>query len=122
MSEKIDFTTFGDNYSTTEINTNYTWIDGKKIYKKTIYIPSLPNTTEIGYAHGVSGMTMLVDIQGIMIAGSGVWWPLGQIPNPGGANLSSGIRLVVTTTNINISVGSDRSNYSAYITIWYTKG
>ena len=35
-ANKIDFTTLPGNYSTTEQNTGYTWIDGKPIYKKTV--------------------------------------------------------------------------------------
>jgi hypothetical protein len=36
-ASKIDFSTlnFG-NYSTSEVDTGFTWIDGSKIYKKTI--------------------------------------------------------------------------------------
>lgn len=44
-------------YSTSEVDTGTKWIDGKKIYAKTIKItsPTIDATTD--YAHGISGFS-----------------------------------------------------------------
>lgn len=51
-------------YSISEIDTGATWIDGKKIYKKSINIGSLPNAaSNVPYAHNISNFSELVDFQ-----------------------------------------------------------
>lgn len=46
-------------YSTEEVKTCSTWIDGKPIYRKVIEIDSLPNDTEITYEHNISNFGQL---------------------------------------------------------------
>ena len=41
-------------YSTSEVDTGYTWTDGSPIYKKTINIGALPNATTKSVAHNIS--------------------------------------------------------------------
>lgn len=45
------------NYSTSEIDTGTTWIDGKKIYSKTIKITSPTKDATTDYAHGITGFS-----------------------------------------------------------------
>ena len=59
MSFNVDWATFPGNYSTTEQDTGYTWIDGSKIYKKTIVYSNLP-VGETNINHGVSNMGLVV--------------------------------------------------------------
>lgn len=119
-SHNIDYTTLGGNYSTTEVDTGFTWVDGKHIYKKTVYISSFPNYTENSYAHNISNISQILYVFGYMNAGNGVLWPLNMPPNPIG-NLSSGVQVFANSSNIVIRTGANRSMYDGYITIQYTK-
>lgn len=120
-SDKVDFATFSGNYSTSERVTPFTWIDGKPIYKKTIYISSLPNATTGRYAHGISDMDTVISIDGVMKVDVGSAWPLSQSVNPNASGIQTAIRLTVDATNIIIDTGSDRRSKSAYVTLLYTK-
>ena len=59
-SDKIDFTTLGGNYSLSEQDTGFTWIDGRHIYKKTVDTGALPNTGLKQVAHGISNFDHIV--------------------------------------------------------------
>lgn len=120
--DNLDFATLGfGNYSTTEVSTGFTWINGSTIYKTTVHISAFPNNTERQYAHGISNINQIVRTDGFMNAGSnGAVYPLGTPPNPQAA-VSSGIMYYVNRTYIIIRTGSDRSSYDGYITLYYTK-
>lgn len=116
-----------DKYSTTEIKTNKKWINGKPIYRKTIYVSSLPNATSTNYQHGISNIEMIwADM-----SNSFVRWSNGDVaPLPyisvgaptATAVYSSMIELRgITTSTFTIATGFDRSSMSAYITFNYTK-
>lgn len=120
-SQKVDFATFGGDYSTSERVTPFTWIDGKPVYKKTIYISSLPNATTGRYAHGISDMDTVISIDGVMKVDVGSAWPLSQSVNPNASGIQTAIRLTVNATDIVIDTGSDRRSLSAYVTLLYTK-
>lgn len=109
------------NYSQSEVNTGFTWIDGNAIYKKTVYISSLPNSTSTDYPHNISNLSQVIKIEGFMLTSSGGAWPLPQVPNPTASSLSTGIRVSVSSTDITIDAGSNRSSNSAYITLYYIK-
>ena len=47
-------------YSTTEVKTNMTWIDGKPIYRKVFSLTSPPSTTDVSTAHGISNLDKVV--------------------------------------------------------------
>lgn len=52
-------------YSISEIDTGTTWINGKKIYKKTIYTHSLPpSNAGLTYPHGVDNLGDVIKIEG----------------------------------------------------------
>lgn len=110
-------------YSINEVKTNKVWINGKPIYKKVIYISSLPNATATQYEHNIKNIDEIVYHYGIAIQTSGNTRNLVYI-NPGaGATISYGsIGYEVSKTHASIlSQNLDRRNYSAYITIEYTK-
>lgn len=110
----------GGNYSTSEIDTGYTWIDGKKIYKKTINFGSLPNNTSKNVAHGIVGIDNVVRIYGFAkLANNSVRVPL---PFTSVTALTAGMALTEEgTTSVVITTGSDRTTWSAYVTLEYTK-
>ena len=105
-------------YSTSEVNTGMKWIDGHDIYKKTVYLGSLPNSTSKSVAHGVVNMDVPIKLEGMAISEAGSGMPL-NITRPDTA--SAGIGAYMSTTNVVVYTGSDRSNMTGYATIYYTK-
>lgn len=104
------------NYSTEEQDTGLKWIDGKKIYQKTVSCGELPNKTNKSIAHGIINMDVVVDLKGMAKNGSGLYVTVPLV------NKDPGVRLDADATNIYLQSSDDWSNYSnAYITIQYTK-
>ena len=103
-------------YSTSEVKTNATWIDGKKIYRKTIDVGALPNTTSKNVAHGISALGIVVDMRGIAFYANKVGLPLPFVAASNGS-----VALNTTTTDIVVTTTNDRTAASGYVTLWYTK-
>ena len=113
-------TAYKDIYSTTETKTNKVWIDGKPLYRKTIFVSSLPNNEDsVEYSHNIKNMNMgWFDPTGCFVI-----WPNGVI-NPFPYMNYTGASLFlhdVTKDSFKIKTTQDRSGLSAYVTILYTK-
>lgn len=106
-------------YSTTEINTGKTWIDGKPIYRKVINCGALPNNRDKVINVNVSNINNVINIYGIGISSSGTCFPLPYVYN----NFNAQIELVylASSQQIRITTGQDRSGINGYVTIEYTK-
>ncbi len=104
-------------YSTSEVDTGYDWVDGKPIYKKSINFGTLPNATTKNVAHGISTIDKILDMFGCAVDASTV------IPLPyANPTSSSAVALFRDGTNISIITGTNRTNYTyCYITLLYTK-
>lgn len=107
-----------DNYSTSEVNTGATWIDGKPIYKKTFSF-TLANADSTTVNHGISNFGLLIKFEGTVVQSSAKNVPIPRTLID--TNYQVGLE-GVTTTSFEIDVGSSgpRGN-QAYITLWYTK-
>lgn len=108
-----------DNYSTTEQNTGSTWVDGKPIYKKTLNIGTLPSSASSGKntAHNISNLDFVVKVEGAAMASDGA-----RIPLPYADTSGAGVvGVFVNNTNIYVFAGQNRSSYSGYVTLYYTK-
>lgn len=119
-ASNVDFTTFGcGNYSTTETDTGFTWIDGKNIYKKTVNIGTLPNNTKKSVSHGITNLDKIIKIDGITRhPGNNITAPLPFTS----LSESSNIQMNVVGANIEISTGVDRTGFTdSYATLYYTK-
>lgn len=117
-SQKVDWTTMPDNYSTSEIATGSTWIDGKPLYKKTVDVGALPNSTSKSVAHGISNLNIVVKTEGSAkdISGVRIALPFASV-----ANVADQISIRIETSSIVIIAGVNRSGFSGYVTLWYTK-
>ena len=117
LMQKVNQKQYGKKYSTTEQLTGDVWIDGKPIYRKVINIGTLPNATTKSVAHGISNLETVIDIKGFYKEGTV------YIPNvyvvPG--TLSNGVRTYISGGNVNVSAGINRTGYSGYVIIEYTK-
>lgn len=107
------------NYSTSEIDTGFTWVDGKAIYKKTIDFGALPNNTTKSVAHNITNLDKIIKVEQHINNGSSNakgFLILASTP----AN-TTGFNLYGNNTQICIATNSDRSGVTAYITLFYTK-
>jgi hypothetical protein len=104
-------------YSATEQNTGCFWTDGKTIYRKVISLGSLPNATPGSTAHGISNLSTVVRLSGFATNGT-IFLPL---PLARYSNFASQIGLYADTTNIIVEPGNDRTTYTGYVVIEYTK-
>lgn len=104
-----------ESYSTSEVDTGATWIDGSTIYKKTINFGALPNNTNKsvpnGFADGV--IDKVVKIEGY------AYYPsTGLFMDLGGKD----VYLWATSTDVEVKTYTDLSYWTeCYITIYYTK-
>lgn len=105
-------------YSTSEVNTGAKWIDGSDIYKKTVYLGYLPNATTKNVAHGVTNFGVPIKLEGMALTEAGTGHPI-NISRP--TNLALEIGAYVDGTNIVVMTGTDRSSWTGYATIYYTK-
>lgn len=117
-TNQIDFTTFGGNYSESEIDTNYTWVDGKKIYKKTILFASLSNASNVSANHNIVGLADIINITGLTCQNNNRWRDLNM---PAG-NVSTQWTIVeIDETKVYVYSGNDQRNQRASVTLYYTK-
>ena len=107
----------GETYSTSEIKVG-TWINGKPIYRKTVNFGALPNATTKSVAHGAANVEQVVSVSGTFNNGSMAFFL--PYTNPDGGGIYN-IAIYRNGSNIAIQTGSDRTAYSGYATIEYTK-
>lgn len=102
------------NFSSTEVNTGATWIDGSPIYKKTFGIGQLPNAGQSSTDPSISNVGTVIKIEGFAQDTSGLTYPL---PMPG----RSAVELWWSSGMLNCYAIGDRSNDTGYVTMYYTK-
>lgn len=114
------------NYSTQEVNTGGTWVDGRPIYRKTFSLGAMSagqsNNISIGLPSG--SLDVVVSLRGMAQPDGGDYWL--TIPN---VDLDQsevwGIQLEVgsikTDAMITVAMGTVRSILRGYVTIEYTK-
>ena len=105
-------------YSTSEQNTGFTWIDGNAIYKKTIHFGALPNGAEKSVASGITDFDVLVDAVGIAFRADKTSIILPSAATTGNNNVEMYIN---KNLQIVINCGTNRSAFDCYVTLYYTK-
>jgi hypothetical protein len=113
-----DIVTTQFDYSTDEQWTGRRWIDGKKIYRKTVDCGALPMSGFKEIAHGIINIDRVYRIEGIAYLGDlAIPFPA-VYPNSG---QESNIGCDATLTNIRFVVGTNRSNITtSFVTVFYT--
>lgn len=106
-------------YSTSEIDTGTTWIDGAHIYKKTINFGNLPNATAKYVPHGISNLNYVIKIEGTAAAPNSTWITLPVVYRS--ADAAYNVEVSVSTTDVVCNTSQDRSMFTAYVTLYYTK-
>lgn len=102
-------------YSTSEQDTGCKWIDGKKIYKQTVYFASVASG-DVDSAHGISGISLVIKHEAFFIS-SGTYIPVPSLVNTNGGNYFS----VWSINSTNVHTFSSIPFQDFYVTLWYTK-
>lgn len=109
-----------DSYSYNELDTGGNWVDGKRIFKKTIHFGALPNNTAKSVNHGIVGLDTCVKFEGTALyTPGGQWWQIPLVMR--GTETSYQTTGYVNSTAIYLTNQNDRSTFDCYITIYYTK-
>lgn len=119
-ADKIDLSTLSGNYSYTEINTGYTWTDGKPIYKKTIDFGALPNSTSKAVEHGIVNLELAIKYDGVIKASSSSL----QFTLPFASNTTTADNIQLSWNSNEITISTNASywaGFDGYITLYYTK-
>ena len=103
-------------YSTNEEDTGTRWIDGSEIYKKTVNIGNLPNNTTKTVTHNITGFGSLISLEGNFTNGTNS----GSLPYSA-TTTAKAVQVYTDASNITIITGENRSSYSGYVTLYYTK-
>lgn len=105
-------------YSTTEQEVG-TWIDGSPVYEKVVDLGALPNNTTKNVAHGISNLGRV--IQAELTADNGSNWITIPYATTNNTDLKYQLGFWITDTNIAIKSEWDRSTFSGYAILRYTK-
>jgi hypothetical protein len=103
-------------FSTSEADSGLRWTGGQTIYKKTISLGSMPNSTTKNVAHSISGLAMVIKIEGMIDNGT-LQYPLPAVTVNSGT-FSEGVEVAISDTNIILDTTQDWSAYTGYLTIY----
>lgn len=108
-------------YSTSEQDTGFTWVDGKHIYKKTLANISITysDSTTISIEHNISSLDKIIKMGGSAKATNGQWWAIPAALDQNGLNTTN-VRASDTYLYLNFKTNA-LANGIAYITLYYTK-
>ena len=107
-----------NSYSTQEVKTGGTWIDGKPIYRKTISCGALPDNATKIVAHGISNLGRVIKTEGYSAGSAASAGSFIPVPYVSGVFMA----MYVDMTNLVFQTNGIYSAYSdTYVTIEYTK-
>ena len=106
-------------YSTTEVNTGMTWVDGSTIYRKVINFGSLPNNDTKNVNLNISNLGNIINVSalGYDSINNNYW----NIPTISTSGAQYTIDITITPTQVRIRTATDRSHFTAYVILEYTK-
>ena len=94
------------------------WLNGEKVYEKTINFGALPNSTTKSVAHGITSLGTIINIDATAFYSDYAI----MLPYINLVALQNGVELYLTPTNVVVRTSADKSSYtSCYVTIRYTK-
>lgn len=98
------------------------WINNETVYRKVVNFGALPNTSEKSVPHNISNFNFATKIDGIAYNSDGRTFPLPAVSfGISSGNVTPSIYVFADRTSITIGTGVDRSAYSGYVIIEYTK-
>lgn len=120
-SEATSFTSYkefenNEIYSLAETRCGV-WVDGKPLYRKVIDIGALPNNTTKYINHNISNIDIITNYYGVCKSSNNIHFKLPYTS----VTTTGSIQVYCTNTQIAVQTDVDRSSYSGYIVIEYTK-
>ena len=111
----------GIDYSTDEQDTGLKWIDGKKVYRKTISVGAMPNATIKNVDHNITNLDTVISASGMVYRTDDQSYY--TLPLVHSFAASNNISISVTGTQISLATGYNWSTITdnGYVTILYTK-
>lgn len=116
-SQKIDWATINNSYSTSEVDTHMKWIDGRTIYKKTIEWGAMPNATRVNKTGQFPNNATIINIEAIAMTATAAH----NMQYVYDALVDSVFVGNTANGQLSISTTTDRSTWNAYITLYYCK-
>ena len=108
-------------YSTEEVKTGGTWIDGKPIYRKVINCGALPDNSAKLVPAGISNMGYLLSLKGTAFTTNWGYDTYLSIPHIA-IDSSDSVQVTYEDDNVRLLTAGARSYYTvSYITLEYTK-
>jgi hypothetical protein len=104
-----------DNWAYNEVDTGATFVDGKKIYSKTIDCGALPNNTTNVIAHGIANIDNIIEMTAFATDGT-YFFPL----NYCSPNATSNTGVYIDKSNIYPVTGKDMRAFNATVRLKYT--
>ncbi len=111
----------GCDYSTSEVDTGQRWIDGKKIYRKTVQCTITSTTADQATPHGITNLSNIIGIKAYPKTADG---SIRQIPSAYFGSLEWAADIIINSTNIIFELGSAFAQAHqgvCYVTLEYTK-
>ena len=108
-------------YSTAEVNTGKTWIDGKPIYRKSYAVAAFPNKGFVNVPLNISNLGQVVDYYGIASDGTNTI----RVPYYSVDGDLYGIQISISNNStlvLKTNESGNRSDFSGTVTVEYTKG
>ena len=106
-----------DAYSTSEVKTNKIWVNNKPVYRKVVDIGNLPNNSRKEVAHNITNLDDIIYCSAIIDNGT----TYRQLPVSSPLDTNYAIDVYANSTYIVIDTGNDRTSYSGYAIVEYTK-
>lgn len=122
----------GNSYSFDEMFTGGTWVDGKKIYKKTYDLGTVPSPSGSSVYCRIPftvDFDTVVEIKGMIVPNEHTtqaqkeYYSIPKPPKVGGSdyNVSLKIKPYNNVLNLELETKSELNNKKAYATVYYTK-
>lgn len=116
LNDAKNYINSANSYSTNEVKTGGKWIDGKPIYRKTIYCGALPNNTYKNVNHNITNLDIIIKCYGEARGSTA------RIVLPNASAIpANAIEIYLDGEYVVIQTGNDRSGYNGYVTVEYTK-
>ena len=105
-----------NSYSTTEVKTGDTWINGKPIYRKVVNTGQLSSANK-NVAHNIENINEITKIEGLIYTNN-EWFTL---PRTVPTSLNNQVGISANKTNIILVVGSQANFADSNVVLEYTK-
>lgn len=117
-------------YSTDELSTGLTWIDGELIYRKVVEFASGPNGPPLSVPISFTAFGKLISLHGAMQNGLGDFLPLPYVEESEAGGIPDAVSVKLIASNppqppdsvqLTPVAGSDFSLFSGFVIVEYTK-